>query len=214
MNDLRYYGTYARFDTLSKKDAAPLLGADNLVGDLFTIDFENEDGRLVAWLVNRFGARIGYLDESVSRNLNICRARSWTSRAYLSFVAFTDTPEPGIYWGQVALICSDPHYDEAVDAFAQRVSALLCDGIRPDVDLSDSGIAAVLRNDGTWMTENRAPYPTKKHGTAILKKTRKLSEKMIEQGRQGNIGCYVVSIAFIVIVLALIAFGLHMIGLF
>ena len=33
----RYFGSYARFDTKSKKDAAPLLGADNAVGDAFDI---------------------------------------------------------------------------------------------------------------------------------------------------------------------------------
>lgn len=214
MQDLRYFGTYARFDTTSKKDAAPLLNADSLVGDLYTIEFDKADGALTAWLVNKFGARIGYLDEKISRNLNICRARSWTLRAYLSFVAFTDTPEPGLYWGQVAIICNDPHYDEAVGSFAQRVAALLEEGIRPDVNLSETGITAVLRNDGSWMPESRVPFPEKKHGTVLLKKRRKMSEKMIEQGRKGNKGCYVVSWAFIIVVVAAIVYGLHCLGLF
>ena len=38
-----YTGFYARFDTPSKKDAAVLLGADNLVGDLFDVEFVTEE---------------------------------------------------------------------------------------------------------------------------------------------------------------------------
>ena len=34
----QYFGTYHRFETASKKEAGRLLGADNLVGDLYHID--------------------------------------------------------------------------------------------------------------------------------------------------------------------------------
>ena len=51
----RYFGTYARFETKSKKDAAALLGADNLVGDVFELEFIVRDKKNVAWLKNRFG---------------------------------------------------------------------------------------------------------------------------------------------------------------
>lgn len=214
MDDLRYFGTYATFNTVSKKDAAQLTGPDNLVGDAFALSIENTDGVLTAWLINKFGARIGFLDEATSRQINRCRARSWTLRAYLSFVAFTDNPDPGYYWGQVAIICNDPRFDAAVNAFAERVAALLVDGVRPNVDLGMQGIDAILENDGAWMTESRVPYPEKKHGTVILKSRRKLSEKMIEQGRRGNKGCYVIGWAFTILVVAAVLYGLHAIGLF
>ena len=40
----RYFGTYARFDTLSKEDAAILLGADNPIGDVFEIVLQTDNG--------------------------------------------------------------------------------------------------------------------------------------------------------------------------
>ena len=214
MDDLRYFGTYARFETESKKDAAVLIGADSLVGDLFDIEFDTREGRIVAWIVNKFGARVCYIDGDVVRDLNIARARSWNLRAILSFVAFTDTPDPGFYWGQVAIICNDPRYDEAVDAFVGRVQKLLADGVRPDVDLGAQGIDRMLANDGSWMTESRVPFPEKTHGTVILKSRLKTSEKLIEQGRKGNKGCYMVSWAFLILVAAAAVYGLHAIGLF
>ena len=62
MADIPYFGTYARFDTASKKDAAVLLGADNLVGDVFDIEFVTEDGVRTAWMKNRFGAMVGFFE--------------------------------------------------------------------------------------------------------------------------------------------------------
>lgn len=215
MDDLRYFGTYARFDTLSKKDAAPLLGADSLVGDAFTIEIEREERRPVAWIVNKFGAKVGRLDPDVSRELGICRARGWTMRALLSFVAFTDSPEPGHYWGEVALICNDSHHDNAFDEFSRRVAALMVEGIRPEVDLSQSGIEHVLSSNGEWVTENRHPLPDKMHGTVLLKKQRSLSEKMIEQGRKGNKGCYAISWLFLIIIaMTIIVIVLKVLGMF
>ena len=67
----RYFGTYARFNTLSKKDAAILLGADNPIGDVFEIVFQTDNGVSTAWMKNRFGALIGFLDAELSRQLSI-----------------------------------------------------------------------------------------------------------------------------------------------
>ena len=67
----RYFGTYARFDTLSKKDAAILLGADNPIGDVFEIVFQTDNGVSTAWMKNRFGALIGFLDAELSRRTRV-----------------------------------------------------------------------------------------------------------------------------------------------
>ncbi|MEG0777193.1 MAG: hypothetical protein RR381_07005, partial [Raoultibacter sp.] len=60
----------------------------------------------------------------------------------------------------------------------------------------------------------RAALPPRVPGTAILKSHRKLSEGLIECGRKGNIGCYVVSWAFILGFVALSIFGLKSCGVF
>ncbi|MFR4804746.1 MAG: hypothetical protein ACLT98_16355 [Eggerthellaceae bacterium] len=57
----RYFGTYARFDTLSKRCCNPAR-ADNPIGDVFEIVFQTDNGVSTAWMKNRFGALIGFLD--------------------------------------------------------------------------------------------------------------------------------------------------------
>ena len=40
MSEIGYFATYARFDTESKEAAAAFLGADNIIGDAFSIETE------------------------------------------------------------------------------------------------------------------------------------------------------------------------------
>lgn len=213
-----YAGSYERFTTPSKNDASILLGADCLVGDRFSIEFETTSSGTRAWMVNKFGARTGYFSPDVSRQLQIYQARGWKLTALLSFVAYTDSPDPGEYWGDAALICYDPrNHAEAFELFISSIGKLMQDSIRPDVALGADGVSHIIESNGTWLPNVRIELPKKEQGMAVLKRRRKLSERLIEQGRAGNKGCYAISWIFIaLIVIAILAgafFGLKALGL-
>lgn len=208
-----YFGTYARFDTVSKKDASFLLGADNLVGDLYDIVYKTENGTTQAWLKNRFGSLIGFLDKENSRQLSIYTARGWKTKAILSFIAFTDSPDPGHYWGEVALICFNQSFDANFESFLSFVSTRMGEGIRTDVNLGKQGVQNLLNKEAP-MPVKTLPLPERKPGTVIMKSKRKVSEKLIEAGREGNKGCYTVSIVFLAALLVGTLYLLHFIGLF
>ncbi|MEA5020979.1 MAG: hypothetical protein VB027_11515 [Gordonibacter sp.] len=193
-----YVGFYARFDTLSKKEAAALLGADNLVGDSFDIVFETEDGETTAWMKNRFGKLVAFFDTETTHQLRVIKARDWNIKALLSFIAFTDRPEPGHYWGEVAIICSSLEQQEAFDHFSKGVAQRLMEGVRPEINLGDQGIKQVITSQGSWLPSKTVPLPKGQKGTVVLKNSRKISEKFIEQGRQGNKGCYLISWLFLI----------------
>lgn len=214
MADIPYFGTYARFDTASKKDAAVLLGADNLVGDVFDIEFVTEDGVRTAWMKNRFGAMVGFFEPGTSRDLSLCEARGFRMQALLSFIAYSESPEPGEYWGEAAIICYDPKDAEAFECFTGNIATRMMDGIRPEVDLGEQGYAKVVESKGTWKPTKTVSLPSKQAGVAILKTRRSVSEKMIEQGRKGNKGCYILSWVFLLALIAGIIFGLRSCGVF
>ena len=197
--DQSYEGFYARFDTPSKKVGSLLMGADNLVGNDYTIELRNEDGRVVAWLKNKFDVEIGFLDVEGSRKVQLAHARGQKTRVLLSFVAYSDMPDPGHYWGEMAVICFNPAYEKEMGAFADRVAKRLAEGVRPAIDLR-SGAVKKIFEEPDWMPSDTVPLPNKDKGMAILKDHQSMSEKMIEQGRAKNRGCYVVSWAFIVLV--------------
>ena len=117
MADFPYYGTYARFDTLEKKDGATLMNADSIVGDRYEIEIARENGARRAWLKNRFGARVGFFDEATTHELSLCEAKGWTLVGILSFAAFSEMPEPGVYWGQAAIIAYDELHADVVEPF-------------------------------------------------------------------------------------------------
>ena len=211
--DQSYQGFYTRFETVDKNKGSLLMGADYLVGDDFEVEFKTEDGRVVAWLKNKFGAETGYLGVDASRKLQLAAAREQKIRAVLSFVAYSDEPDPGLYWGQVALFCFNPIYSKEMDAFVDRVAAKIADGVRPDIDLGSSGVAKIFE-EPNWVPSDTVALPKKETGMAILKDHQSMSEKMIEQGRAGNKGCYAISWVFIALLVVAAIYGLHVLGLF
>lgn len=214
MADFPYYGTYARFDTLEKKDGAILMNADSIVGDRYEIEIARENGTRRAWLKNRFGARVGFFDEATTHELSLCEAKGWTLVGILSFAAFSEMPEPSVYWGQAAIIAYDELHADVVEPFIERVRALIGQGVRPQVSLGPGALEQLQAAPDSWMPTERVDLPAREKGTVILKSRQKVSEKLIEQGRQKNIGCYIVSWLFLLGVVALLVFGLKSCGLF
>ncbi len=210
----QYFGTYQTFETVSKKDAAVLLGADNLVGDRYTIEIELDGDAHKAWLISRFDQRIGFFDGNFSRRLSILKANGLELTAILSFVAYTDMPEPGHYWGEMAVIAYNPAHKEAFERFITTVCTRMFDNVRTRVNFDAEGVEHIISSGGSWVPEQTVPMPSKKKGTVIMKSKRSVSEKLIEQGRKGNKGCYVVSWAFIIALVAALLFGLKACGVF
>lgn len=210
----RYFGTYQTFRTASRQDAAALLGSDNLVGDEYTIDCTLEGGSHKAWMVNRFGNRIGYFDPEFSRELSLKKAQNMTLVAILSFVAFSEQPEPGEYWGQAAVIGYAPQEKAAFDPFVHGIANLMGKGIRPQVNFEGRAVDQIIDSQGQWLPSNREPMPEKQKGMAILKRKRSFTDGLVEQGRKGNKGCYLLSWAFLLALVALVVFSLKSCGVF
>lgn len=208
--DYSYEGFYARFEAADQKQGGLLMGADNLVGDDYEVFFKTENGINIAWVKNRFGAEVGFFDIEVSRKIQLAQGRGQTIRALLAYVGFSDMPEPGNYWGQMALFCFNPAYAKEMNSFVDRCSSKMAEGIRPKIDLGSSAVEKIF-SEKDWLPSETIPLPKKVSGTAILKDHRSMSEKVIEQGRAGNKGCYFISWAFIaVVVVVILYFILHM----
>ncbi|WP_283169946.1 hypothetical protein [Curtanaerobium respiraculi] len=205
MAQVPYYGAYARFTTPDKKIGATLMGSDNLVGDRYAIEFRVEGGNPVPWLRNRFGKPIGTVEGPEAQELALCNARGWKVNAILASVCYSEQPEPGLYWGEVVLICYSKADEEAFDTFVQGVGGMLAKGIRPQIDLGQSGYSRVVETKGSWLPETRQKQRTSKKGQAVIKNHRSFNEGMIEAARKKNPGCMAVGIAFdIVLVIAVV----------
>lgn len=206
MND--YFGRYVDFHTASKKEAGQLLGADNMIGDVLAIECGMEDGAHRAWLVNRFGQRIGMLNADDSRELSLVSARGLRMRAVLSFIAFTDHPGEGFYWGQVALICFGKAHEEAFGRFIEKVSRRMGDNVRTAVDLGPDTVARIVESEGEDLPDKTVPMPKKEKGTAIIKCRRSVTDKLIETGRSGNKGCFIASWIFLLALVTILVLTL------
>ncbi len=209
-----FEGFYARFETFSKKDAGILMGADVLVGDEFTFKFELTDGTIKAVIYDKFDKRVGYFEEATTRQLRLYEARGWSTRIFLAFLAYSDHPEPGCYWGQMAILAYPNECSEVFENFIQKVSVKLAEGKRVDINIGTQGIKSIVESKGTWFTNATLPKPTLDTGTVMMKSSRSLSEKLVEQGRAKNPGCYVISWAFIIGLVVITFLGLRSCGVF
>lgn len=199
----RYFGSYQKIEPSSKKEGTLLLSADNIIGDSYEIIFDGD----LAWAKNRFGARVGHFTIDFSRQLRVLNARGWKFIALLSLVALAQEPEPGTYWAEMAVLCLEPQYESSITEFSKNISSMLAEGIRPEINLGEQAISKVIESNGTWKPDMRSSRPKSENGTVIMKSQRKMSESLIEKGRAGNIGCYIVSIAFIIVVIGEIIFA-------
>lgn len=214
MSEIGYFATYARFETESKEAAAAFLGADNIIGDTFSIEQEYIDGKRTAWIVNPFGKRMGFIDEKTAEKVDLCNAKGWNTVALLALVAFTEKPTPGLYWGQVLIVSYDPEYEVEFSTFIENVGKQLGNGVRPDVSLGKESLQKVIDTKGEWLPSGRVPLPKKDKGTAWVKTQRTGTERLVKQARKGNMGCTVASWIILLALVALIVFGLHSCGLF
>lgn len=211
-----YAGEYAKFFAV-QTDGVDFMGADNLVGDKYEIDIRDEEGGYKAYLVNRFGKDIGYLENRMIRPVQLAQAKGWKTDAFLSFVAFTqgkDADNPSYYWGQMAVLCYDPKISDAITTFEQKLSEKMADGARPQVDFGVQSVEKLLASPDTWFPSDKAAQPKMGNGSTIMKDHRTTNERLIEESRKGNKGCYVLSWAFIIAVVALIIWIIHSCGVF
>ena len=214
MTKIGYFATYARFDTVDKEAAAAFLGADNIVGDTFTIDHEVTPDSDKAWIVNPFGKKMGYLEPKTASQVDLCKAKGWTTIAILALVAFSEEPSPGLYWGEVVIISYDPKYESDFSVFVEGIRKQISKGVRPKVTLGPDSLQTIISSHGNWLPTDRVALPKKEKGTAWVKTDRTGTEALVGQARKGNIGCTIGAWAFLLALVALIVFGLHSCGLF
>ena len=210
-----YFGAYVRFETPSKKDGAVLAGPDIAVGDIGQVVMDvDEHKHPRAWLKNPYGKTFAFLGVGDSRKAALLQAKGWTLRYVMSFTAYSESPDPGVYWGQVALIAYAPRYEEAFGAWLKLFAARAAEGLRPDPSLNAANLSAVLRDPSSWQPNGKVKIPKGDGRTAILKDHRTAHDKLLDKSRSRNVGCYIVSWAFILGVVALAAYAAHMLGLF
>jgi hypothetical protein len=210
-----YFGTYATFHTVDEKTGSVLIGPDVCVGDRGTLEWDlDEKKRERVWLVNPYGARIGYLDPNVSNVMAVYKAKGWTLSYIFSFAAYTQKKDQVDYWGQVALVAYNPRYEDEFEAFIKRFAELTGDGKRPDPELGKSGVESVLHGGASSWASHKVEIPIHDKHTTLIKDRRTAHDQLLDKARQGNKGCYAASYIFIALLVVFVILVLHWMGLF
>ncbi|WP_455163856.1 hypothetical protein [Slackia exigua] len=210
-----YFGAYLRVEAPDRKLMSQLAGPDNAVGDIGSIEWDTDShARQQAWLVNRFGNRIGCLSASDSYKIAVYRAKGWTLSYVLSFVAIDESKGTNEYWAQAAVIAFDPRYEATFGAFLKQFSERAGEGFRPDPELSREAVRTLAADPASFRLTGKVKIPKNGSTTVIVKDHRTPHDRILDQARAGNKGCYAVSWLFIAALIAVAAFIAHTLGVF
>ena len=203
---MRFFGKYERFELSPNADTGQILSADNAVGDIYRIDIEIDKGEYTAWLINAFKKKIGYFDITFSRELALLSAEGLTEKAILSFIAYSADEDNGVYWGEACVICFDPAYGDEFNRFIKGVAGRISDDVRPKIDMNSQTAENIIASNGNWLPSQNIILPDQSKDLTYIKRRRRGMEKIIDQGRAHNKGCYVASWAIILIFLFLVIY--------
>lgn len=200
-----FYGKYAIAKAASKISGGELLSADNIIGDVYDIVFEQDDGKYKAFTRNRFNKKPCYFVEDVSHETYLLKNKGYRLFGILTLVGFTysDNEEESNYWAEFAIIAFNESDKEMFLPFLEAFNREIDKGNRPTLKFTLEDINNIKNNDYSIL-KTKQPLPNKEKGTVFMKTHRKISEKFIEMGREKKLGCYIGSILFLFVIVILI----------
>lgn len=204
-----YFGKYVRGFAVNSEQAAKLMNADNIIGDIYKVKCEMVNGKHRAVVLNRFGETPVFFDSETSREIAINQAKGFLTYAILTLVGFTtkhseeeeDSSEN--YWAEFAVISFPDLEKEAFTRFVEIISKSVKKNRRPEVALSEEDIKKVISSNGDFLPVATHPKPEKVKGQVLMKSRVSLTEMMVEEGRKKNPGCYIFGWLFLLVFVAL-----------
>ena len=112
---------------------------------------------------------MGYLSPKVAEQVDLCKAKGWNTVAILALVAFSEQPEPGLYWGEVVIISYDPAYESAFSTFVEGIRKQISKGVRPKVKLGPDSLQKIIDTQALGFLAIVLLYLKKKKGPLGLK---------------------------------------------
>ena len=197
-----YFAKYVRGFANNKEQAAKLFNSDNIVGDLFQIKTNIKDGKHTSSIYNKFGESPVFFNEEISREIEILKSKNMNIVGILSLVGFSEDKSEereSNYWAEFLIIAYPKNYSEEFNNFVNNASKKLSNGTRPDVSLNKQEVEKVISTKGQWFPSKTKKMPKKEKGTVFLRTRKTFKDRIIEQGRKKNIGCYIVSWVFLLL---------------
>ncbi len=199
------FGTYKIADSYNSDSSARLISADNTVGDIYRVEIENNKDEHIAVLINRFNQKTAVFDSDFSRELSLLKARNMNIVAVLSLVGFSENKKPN-YWAEFAVFSYPSSQSDLYEIFIANISRKIRDGIRINLSLSEEEERKVEETQGNYLPSSKVTLPKLNKGEIIIKKSASIKEKLIEQARRKNPGCYIFGWLFILLIIALVIF--------
>lgn len=191
---------YYQVKPASKKQSAQLTSPNSIVGNKFALKIDPSKQQVT--IKNKFDYAVAKLNDDDAKQIILLKNKRLELTCMLTYVTFC---EPKSQHEACFLICAYPKkHKEAYNNFFENVSEHLSNGNIPDIKLDKFEQNKIVETNGDFKINKFLPKPKLEPGTVTIKAKQSLKEKIIEAGRQKKPGCYIASIAFILLVVGFI----------
>ena len=185
----------------SKKQSAQLTSSNSLVGNLFKLKVDSKANKVKAF--NKFNYCVAEISGEDAKEIILWNNKGLQLAALMSFVAYNSIEDK--HFAEFLILAYPKKYEEAYENFIETISGKLANGARPDIKLDKFERAEIEKNNGNYKVEKFLKKPKLDKGCALVKYKQGIMEKIIEAGRQRKPGCYIGSIAFLLLIVGVIA---------
>lgn len=183
----------------NKKQSAQLTGSNSIVGNNYLLKIDSHNQKVL--IKNKFDFDVAELNKEDAKKIILWNNKSYNLVCLLTYVTFC---EPKSQYCGYFLIAAYPNKNtEAYINFFENVSTQISNGNIPDIKLDKFEQNKIIETNGNFKIKKFLPKPKLEPGTVTIKSKQTLTEKIIEAGRQKKPGCYIASIAFILLLLVL-----------
>jgi hypothetical protein len=156
-------------------------------------------------LVTRDDRQLAALTGDTAQRLVRHLSAGWRCRLGLEIVFYSAQDKQ--LSCSVACICYAPEVAHAMDVFATNIFHRLQQGDRPTLQLQDDDYLQVMRSGGKWFLTKTLPKRESKKGRVTFKGRRTLTDQLVNYATEHRSGCNLLAIAFWIIGIAAIVFG-------
>ena len=192
---------YAIANPKNKRQAAQLTSSNSLCGNRFSLKVDSKSK--IVKINNKFNYAVAELSEEDSKLIKLWINKDLEVVALLTCVFYCE-PERK-HSAEFLILAYPKNNGEAYENFIETVFSKLAEGNRPDINLDEFERKEIEKSNGDYKITKFLQKPKLDKGTVILKNKQGFIEKIIEAGLQRKIGCYLGSILFLIVVVALIA---------
>lgn len=193
------YTKYIQAKPANKIQAAQLTSSNSVVGNFFNLEYDKEIKQII--IFNKYKYPVAQLSAEDSKKIYLQINKENIIKCMLAYVTYCQPKN--CHYATFLFIAYPKQYKKAYNNFTNLIKSKIEQGIYPQINIEKYEHNQIIKKNGNFRIQKNIK-PDLKSGTVIVKDKISFTEKLIEEARNKNKGCYFASIVFLLTLAAFI----------